>query len=476
MFYSEPALWQSLELTAASLKWADAESHARQWFAAKASLLRRVGGFVQHLRYSQVLDVEEEEEEEEEDEEEKEDSGMLDMQQLAADCGIEWQLGSSVLAHLSPTTLQSLHLQYPSWNAEAAAALERFSRLTKLILNCWDDLPSCAVAALPSLPQLLSLELSGLAMPGLATALRLLTRLTQLDCYSLELLPPLSILFPLTRLRQLEWTEQRQSGLLEADLQQLVRLPCLERWRICSDLDTDVPSVSLQVGGAVLAYCAVKGRTDGTVQELRLGRIEYVPSLHQLMAAALPAGTLPSQLRSLDIFHSRLPLPAVLGCPFLGHLNSLKLHYCTFEGGGAAPVVEALLQQAPRLQSLAVQHCFPYRPFPAALMSRTGVQHLSLSSNLMTELPPGPYLSSLTSLDLNYNCWNRVPQALTAATNLIKLSLAGNDRLTLNAEDVDIVLRRLRRLRWLYLDLARMPADVLNRLRSALLQLAILDH
>ncbi len=90
MFYSEPALWQSLELTAASLKWADAESHARQWFAAKASLLRRVGGFVQHLRYSQVLDVEEEEEEEE-DEEEKEDSGMLDMQQLAADCGIEWQ-------------------------------------------------------------------------------------------------------------------------------------------------------------------------------------------------------------------------------------------------------------------------------------------------------------------------------------------------------------------------------------------------
>ena len=280
----------------------------------------------------------------------------------------------------------------------------------------------------------------------------------------------------------------------------------------------------------MLAYCAVKGRTDGTVQELRLGRIEYVPSLHQLMAAALPAGTLPSQLRSLDIFHSRLPLPAVLGCPFLGHLNSLKLHDCTFEGGGAAPVVEALLQQAPRLQSLAVQHCFPYRPFPAALMSRTGVQHLSLSSNLMTELPPGPYLSSewscvvhecslllglcsgrewhllscksmavacrlpslyhplsttaarvlrsagLTSLDLNYNCWNRVPQALTAATNLIKLSLAGNDRLTLNAEDVDIVLRRLRRLRWLYLDLARMPADVLNRLRSALLQLAILDH
>ncbi len=124
-------------------------------------------------------------------------------------------------------------------------------------------------------------------MPGLATALRLLTRLTQLDCYSLELLPPLSILFPLTRLRQLEWTEQRQSGLLEADLQQLVRLPCLERWRICSDLDTDVPSVSLQVR-CMFSSSKVRGHSSAfaTCVPQQQARGMRVPAWERAMAAA----------------------------------------------------------------------------------------------------------------------------------------------------------------------------------------------
>jgi len=39
MFYSEPALWRSLELTADSLDKAYADGQAQQWFAARASLL-----------------------------------------------------------------------------------------------------------------------------------------------------------------------------------------------------------------------------------------------------------------------------------------------------------------------------------------------------------------------------------------------------------------------------------------------------
>ena len=112
MFFSEPALWRGLELTAESLDDAEDEGLAWEWFAAKASLLRRVGGFVQHLKYSELVDNDE-----------GDAQLVLDMQQMAASFGSDWRLGSSVLAHLSPASLQALCLE--GGPVDAAAAAER---------------------------------------------------------------------------------------------------------------------------------------------------------------------------------------------------------------------------------------------------------------------------------------------------------------------------------------------------------------
>lgn len=70
----------------------------------------------------------------------------------------------------------------------------------------------------------------------------------------------------------------------------------------------------------------------------------------------------------------------------------------------------------------------------------------------------------LESLDLAHGCWDRLPPALAAATSLTELSLAESSLLVLITADVDGILCRLPRLRYLYLDVARMPAHVLAQL------------
>lgn len=124
-------------------------------------------------------------------------------------------------------------------NAAAAAELQRLSGLAGLSVTCYSPVPSCVVAALPSLPQLQSLQLSGDSLPlGLPTALQQLTQLPHLHCatvgYHATPLPHLSAVFPLTRMRKLEWEEHRQEGLLRVDVQQLLaHLPQLEHCAVC---------------------------------------------------------------------------------------------------------------------------------------------------------------------------------------------------------------------------------------------------
>ncbi|KAI7838717.1 hypothetical protein COHA_007513 [Chlorella ohadii] len=471
VFYSELALWRSLELTAASLNEAAEAGQACQWFAAKASLLRRVGDFVQHLSLSQML---------EEESRGESDGIVLDMQQLAAGISAEWRLSSSVLAHLSPSTLQSLRLEWATVDAAAAAAMERLTSLTQLQIDCRGALPGCVIAALPSLQQLLSLDLWCGHLPGqLSTALQHLTRLTSLTCDSRRALPELSAVLPLAQLRQLRWMEERQSGVMQADLQQLLaRLPHLERWDLISCRGMG-DHASLEIGGAVLESCTAESChwADGTELELELRTIESVPSLEGLVEAALPPRTEPSQLRTLAIMDGTLPLPAVLGCPFLGHLTRLVLSRCSFPDVGLLAGLEALLQQAPRLQDLSLLVYFDEPPLPAALVNRTGLRQLCLRYNFLTELPPGPYLHGLKVLDLGYNSWAVMPPALAAATSLTALSLANNPDLVLTTADVDGTLCRLPRLRRLYLDVSRVPPDVLGRLSACAphLQVATLD-
>ncbi|KAI7838642.1 hypothetical protein COHA_007569 [Chlorella ohadii] len=240
----------------------------------------------------------------------------------------------------------------------------------------------------------------------------------------------------------------------------------------------------MQVGDAVLGGCAVEGynRAAGTVQELQLRSIESVPGLQQPVAAALPPGIRPSQLRRLGIFGSNLPLQSVVDCPFLAHLTSLELVSCssTSYSGSAAPVIQALLEQAPGLLSLTLMRCSTHhlrlqglQPLPPALINLAGLQHLSLADNGLTELPPGPYLSGLESLDLSCNNLDRLPPALTAASSLTSLSLARSNRLVLNDADIDDVLSHLTHLRRLHLDVGRMPLHVLGQLSQRMPQLHI---
>lgn len=255
VFFSEPALREGLELTARSLGKAESEGKAQQWFATQASLLRRIGGFVQHLGYSQRFTTTDYATV-------SWDDPLIDMQQLAAASGMEWQLGS-VLAHLNPASLRSLYLEWTSVDAAAAAALERLSGLTGLLFECRDDVPAPLLAALPSLSQLQWLEFRYGNMPeGLSTALQHLTQLSCLICTSDNTLPELTALLPLTRLRTLEWEEQREASLLQADLRQLLaRLPQLESCHIESH-DSTTLEASIQVCIS-WAACYVWGQVGG---------------------------------------------------------------------------------------------------------------------------------------------------------------------------------------------------------------------
>lgn len=229
VFYSEPALWGELVLDAASLLWADQKGQSAHWFECKARLLQRIGGCVHQLVYSQMLEwpgghvgLQRE---------------SVDMEQLAARRGSEWQLGSSVLACLSPASLQVLILKEAPLDAAAAAVLGGMSSLTQLQVDGDSDVPTSVAAALPSLPQLRQLILSGARMPqALPAALQHLAQLTALCCYASNGLPELTAVYSLTQLRELEWQEeQREVGMMRPDVHQLLaRLPHLEHWSLGS--------------------------------------------------------------------------------------------------------------------------------------------------------------------------------------------------------------------------------------------------
>lgn len=75
--------------------------------------------------------------------------------------------------------------------------------------------------------------------------------------------------------------------------------------------------------------------------------------------------------------------------------------------------------------------------------------------------------AGLQSLDLRTNSFRRLPPALSAATGLTELSLAGNFHLALTTADVQGVLLRLPRLSRVYMGVTQTPAPVLWRLFTA---------
>ena len=186
---------------------------------------RQGGGFVQHLQYSELVDNDE-----------GDAQLVLDMQRVAGDCGSDWRLGSSVLAHLSPASLHLLRLEGGPVDAAAAAEIRRLTGLLGLKYDCRGLFPSCVAAALPSLQRLRILHLNGDSLPvQLAEALPHMPQLTCLHCSGSKPLLDFSAVQPLTQLRRLVWSEQQQAGSLRLDVQQLLaRLPRLEDWTISS--------------------------------------------------------------------------------------------------------------------------------------------------------------------------------------------------------------------------------------------------
>ena len=234
VFYNEPTVWRFFVLDFESLDEAEAEGQAWKWFAAKARLLRCVGHFVQHLDYRQVYSIDGEE-------------AVVDVRRLAAESGVVWRLSSSVLAHLSPASLHTLHLDVTE-DAVQTTDLRHLSSIVGLTVLCHGAVPSCIVAALPSLPKLQHLVLLGRILPaGLAEALPRLTGLTSLTCFSRGSLPMLSAIYPLTQLRKLTWEDERQDGLLQVQVQQLLaQLPHMEAWDLFSTL-SEAEGANLQV-------------------------------------------------------------------------------------------------------------------------------------------------------------------------------------------------------------------------------------
>lgn len=95
----------------------------------------------------------------------------------------------------------------------------------------------------------------------------------------------------------------------------------LSVWACCWHLSTVcthcTPSEP-QIAGATLNSCRGSGRVGAAgTRELALSGIRHLPSLQRLAEAVLPAGTPPSSLQSLSIFHSRLPTSALLSCAYL---------------------------------------------------------------------------------------------------------------------------------------------------------------
>lgn len=108
------------------------------------------------------------------------------------------------------------------------------------------------------------------------------------------------------------------------------------------------------------------------------------------------------------------------------------LHICFC--GPATPVQPPLQPGASELESNSL---FTLPPAVAALPA---LRQLDLSANMLSWLPPGPYLSTLETLILSANRLNQVPSVLAGASSLEVLDLSGNVGLELSRRDVQATL------------------------------------
>ena len=155
------------------------------------------------------------------------------------------------------------------------------------------------------------------------------------------------------------------------------------------------------MGDAELLSCKYEvdpSDASGASGVLEVTRANRLPSLQRLAEALVPAG---KPLTALRLQSCQLGAAALQGCSALRGLDSLLL----LDNRSEVAALEQLLQQAPRLKELVLHNGFASGSSLApCLVSRQGLESLTLIGGVLHELPPGPYLSSEHSASLHGLC------------------------------------------------------------------------
>ncbi|PRW44359.1 E3 ubiquitin- ligase UPL7 [Chlorella sorokiniana] len=328
-------------------------------------------------------------------------------------------------------------------------------RLTRLDLhnNCFERVPP----ALWRATRLQQLSLHDNPMQPNAAAVRLLAGLPALE----EVQLPLSVLSSLTCLAFEDGSADDAGAAIPMRLPPAAAFPGLARLDATSysfevhdqrvvaatfeTLDSSrrdrrrFPSISLSCTGerASLILRCLRLAEAGRLQALLPGLLPRTARLHHLHLLACFLGP-----------HS------FSGCgELLSGVAELDLNSTMEEGSTLTNILAALLLHTPQLRRLEVTGLGPQEyahvgadegewlqaGLPPVLTSLTQLECLVVTGYLLEDLPSGPYLDSLTRLDLSHNCFERLPAALRRASRLQQLSLTDNAYLPLDAAAVRLL-------------------------------------
>lgn len=457
LFFCEPTLWRSFKLAPGP------EDAGSAWLAAKHAVFARVAGMVEHLA----------------------------VQDFALEPDTELVSGRWQLAGRRPRG-HGTRLQLAAF-----LSLLEPERLTGLRFMCDMQLPAAALSQCLRFTHLHSLSLLAEELPaGTPDTLRLLcpAALHALACRSVELPAGTvhAICQHLTNLTSLELDSvepMMELGQLSA-LCQLRSLTLVERQRrhdgtfMAPPLPSSLPALTayefksdewlVELAGSLMQQCCLQGSDPAKPLSpaMILMGVHTLPSLSDLLGAALPAGTL---CCGLVLLTRELPASAVLQCAQLAVLPTLLL--ANLGSSSIEPGLAALLPQAPQLSSLILHSISHTGCLPACVAEHAGLRRLCLLKQGLTSLPSGAYLKNLESLELSNNAIQRLPPAICQATALRMLAFENNPALTWTPEDV-ATLARLPLLSKLVLGLqegggAGMPQRVLRALKRSLPRLLV---
>ncbi|KAL4443582.1 hypothetical protein ABPG75_011319 [Micractinium tetrahymenae] len=441
VFYSTPGIWRQFAVAVPDLL-DFPEERQQQWAAARLGLLRRVAGMVESLRVFrgdglQVVGAGS-------NAQPGDFVSCLTPQAAREVCLLGFQdltLPAIAVAALAPLTcLERLALAGRKLPCNTAAMLRQLSPSPVRLNLRTEQLPSAVVEALPHLLQLTSLQLDCdghlplFEWPRLSVLQHLqhlgLSEWHWLDTPPLQ--PPCPTSFAVLRSFQYTSSQGLQlAGVHIGNLQYQTTACQFECPREEEDYEAEERERTQRRMDQTLTLQGVPGP-----QRLR-------PLLGSLLTHRMP-------LRGLSLsLPPTLPADAVAGCePHLSSLRALTLAQFSAQPGSSPGVLQALMAQAPALTSIRAERCLA-GSIPASLAQRAGLKELSLAFNGLSDLPGGPYLSGLTSLNLLMNLLSALPSSLAAATALEELDVTLNNSLPLTPADMDALLASHPRLRHL---------------------------